>query len=95
MNHGHALSVPIADIMAGAPMVYNAEGTAGHAHYVELTAEDFTSLQNGGTVRKVSCNGGDHEFVLSCGMPSVMPGNPMCAMNDNCGSDMNTLCPDP
>lgn len=95
MNHDHALTVPIADIMAGVAKVYNAQGTASHPHYVELTAEDFATLRSGGTIKKVSCNGGDHEYVLSCGEATETAGNPMCMMNDMCGSMMGTLCPDP
>ena len=95
MNHGHALAVPMADIMAGVTKIYNAQGTSMHPHYVELTADDFATLRMGGTVKKVSCSGGDHEYVLSCGTATEQPGNPMCMMSDNCGGSMNELCPDP
>lgn len=97
LNHEapHALSVPMADIMAGLTKVYNAQGASSHPHYVELTAEDFATLRAGGTVKKVSCNGGDHEYVLSCGTATETAGNPMCDMADNCAGTMNMLCPDP
>ncbi len=95
MNHNHALTVPMADIMAGVAKIYDAQGTANHPHYVELTADDFATLRAGGTVKKVSCSGGDHEYVLSCGTASETAGNPMCMMSDNCGGTMQNLCPDP
>ena len=95
MNHGHELMIPMADIMAGAAKVYNAQGTSMHAHYVELTAEDFATLRSGGTIKKVSCSGGDHEYVLSCGEATETAGNPMCMMSDTCGGAMDDLCPDP
>jgi hypothetical protein len=94
-NHDHALEVPIADIMAGMPMVYDIEGDAGHSHFVEITAADFTVLQNGGTIKKVSCSGGDHEIVLSCGVADQTAGNPMCEEANTCGNAMGNLCPDP
>jgi len=95
MNHGHELNVPMADVMAGVAKVYNAQGTAMHPHYVELTADDFATLRSGGTIKKVSCNGGDHEYVLSCGTATETAEDAMCSDSDNCGNLMNMLCPDP
>ena len=91
-NHGHALSVPPADVEAGAEKVYNTRGTANHDHYVRVTAQDFAALKTGGTVIKRSCNGGDHEYVLSCGTPSRQPAAPVCN-EDECGLTMPTICP--
>lgn len=65
-NHGHALEVPLADIEAGVEVVYDASGESGHCHQVILTSEDFAALRAGMPVIKYSCNGGDHQFVLSC-----------------------------
>lgn len=95
LNHMHALTVPMADIMAGVAKVYDTKGAAAHSHYVELTADDFATLRSGGTIKKLSCNGGDHEYVLSCGTASETAEDPGCAMSDNCGNLMNMLCPDP
>lgn len=44
-NHGHVLSVPIADINAGAQKSYDIQGSADHTHTVTLTASDFASLK--------------------------------------------------
>jgi hypothetical protein len=84
-NHGHALEVPLADIDAGIDTTYDVSGTASHCHEVTLTAEDFTTLKNGGTVTKKTCNGGDHEFVLTCASDVPAPGVPDCASTPDQG----------
>jgi hypothetical protein len=51
-------------------------------------------LASGGIVKKYSCNGGDHEYVLSCATTSDMGDAPACGGDSNtCGSAMNMLCP--
>ncbi len=88
-NHGHALEIPLADIEAGVEVTYDASGDAGHCHEVILTADDFATLRNGGVVTKYSCNGGDHQFILSCaaGAPDPVP-PPECGGN----GDMTGAC---
>jgi hypothetical protein len=85
-NHGHALEIPIEDIEAGVTKTYSAQGTAMHCHEVEITAEDFATLQAGGVVKKFSCNGTDHEYVLSCAPGAPGPVAPDCAATPNAGS---------
>lgn len=85
-NHGHALEIPLADIEAGVEKMYSAQGTSGHCHQVTLTADDFATLQAGGTVRKLSCNGGDHEYVLSCAADPPAPQAPDCSADPQFGS---------
>lgn len=77
-NHGHALDIPLADIEAGVEVTYDATGTALHCHKVTITAADFATLNAGGVVTKKTCNGTDHEFVLSCGSAPA-PGVPDCS----------------
>jgi hypothetical protein len=49
-NHGHTLSIPIADINAGTDKTYTFGGTADHTHNVTITAAAFAQLkQNMGT----------------------------------------------
>ncbi len=60
--------------------------TGGHCHRVTITAADFTTLQNGGSVTLFSCNGGDHEYVLSCGPNPPAPQDPMCGGGDSTGA---------
>lgn len=87
-NHGHSLEVPLADIEAGVETTYDASGDTEHCHEVVLTAEDFATLRAGGAVTKFSCNGGDHEFVLSCSKGARPPSDPArdCVDNPAAGS---------
>lgn len=78
-NYGadpHDLSIPLADLQAGVNKTYTTTGM-GHTHSVTLTDVDFTALRNGETVKKYVCydnpNNTDHEFVISCADPSVIP----------------------
>ena len=75
-NHGHSLIVTMADITAGVQKCYDVAGTAGHSHYITLMPADFTMLAGGGTVTKFSCNGGDHQYVISCAANPPAPGTP-------------------
>ena len=59
--------------MAGTQKCYNAAGSAGHPHYVIMTPADFAMLTSGATVTKFSCNGGDHQYVLSCAANPTTP----------------------
>jgi len=72
----HDLSIPLADLEAGVTKTYESTGS-NHTHDVELTAEDFTALRNGETVKKYTCLGPanftDHEWVFSCADPDIMP----------------------
>jgi hypothetical protein len=87
-NHMHVLMIPLADIMAGTEKCYDAKGTATHSHYVTLTTADFTMLKSGGVVKKFSCNGGDHQYVLSCGtVPAAVA--PTCTAT---GMEGSTPC---
>jgi hypothetical protein len=92
-GHTHTLTIPVADVIAGAPKTYQTSATLGipqdHCHQIALTADDFTTLKSGGVVKKTTCNGGNHEFVISCGeVPD--PGTPM-----GCGGNNDTTgaCP--
>lgn len=68
-NHGHALVVPLADVMAGAEATYDIQGTADHAHSVTLGADHFAMLQQGLQVTVASSLGGahDHQVTIACG----------------------------
>ncbi len=83
LNHGHVLEIPFADIIAGVEVSYDATGASGHCHEVVMTADDFATLRAGGTVVKYSCNGGDHEYVLSCVDGAKRPGDPAAECMDD------------
>jgi hypothetical protein len=95
-NGPHALVIPPADITAGMPKVYTTTSVMGmttqnHMHFVQVTAMDFTNLKAGMTVKKHSCSGGDHEYVLKCGGTTDMGAAPVgCA--DECGGMMTNPC---
>jgi hypothetical protein len=88
-NHGHVLMLTVADIMAGTQKCYDVRGTATHSHYITVTAADFATLRTGGVVKKYSCNGGDHQYVLSCvaGAPAAVA-PPECTATSTEGGTM-------
>jgi hypothetical protein len=68
-NHGHVLTVPPADVAAGADQTYDIRGTSGHTHSVTITAANFATLAGGGTVMVTSSNGAAHTHAVTviCG----------------------------
>jgi hypothetical protein len=87
-NHGHTFTIPAADIVAGAQKCYNTRGTSSHDHWVTITSDDFAMLKAGMTVTKRSCNGGDHQYVLSCAATFPAAVDPGCAANSTEGQTM-------
>ena len=79
----HVLTVKAADIAAGTAKKIITTTVLNHAHYVEITAADFTALKAGMEVKKKSCAGGDHQYVLKCGGGGAAPVAPTCT--DECG----------
>jgi hypothetical protein len=69
-NHGHTLSVPRTDVMAGTQKMYDIEATGGHSHIVTVTAAMFTMLQNNTTVMVNSAagdtDGHTHRVTIMC-----------------------------
>lgn len=67
-NHGHTLTVPKEDVMAGAEKTYNIRGSSDHPHTVVVTAAMFTMLQNNGTVMTTSSTdaGHPHSITILC-----------------------------
>lgn len=64
--HSHQMTVSQADIDAGVAKTYTATG--GHNHDVTLTAGDFTTLANNGTVVVTSGEGAGHthQVTVTC-----------------------------
>jgi hypothetical protein len=93
-NHGHILTIPVADIVAGVDKDYVTGGTTTHCHVVTVTSADFAMLRSGGVVRVVSCNNTEHEYALSCAsMPTAMDPAPTCGSSDE-GRYMGTCTGD-
>lgn len=59
-NHGHAITVPLADVTAGTDRTYDITGTSLHMHAVTVTAADFATLATGAPVTVTSTTGGGH-----------------------------------
>lgn len=64
-NHGHALVVPAADVLAGASRSYDIRGSSGHAHTVRLDEGHMATLQRGGNVTVQSSSGGGHTHSVN------------------------------
>ena len=73
----HDITIPLADIEAGVEKQYTSTMANNHTHTITITAADFAALQQGDTVKKYVCfekpNFTDHEWVISCADPSIMP----------------------
>lgn len=67
-NHGHTLTVPLADVTAAASKTYNIMGSSAHTHDVTLTPAHFATLAGGGTVTVTASSGGGHthEVTVQC-----------------------------
>ena len=67
-NHGHALTVPKADVVAGVEKTYDIKGSSPHLHTVKVTAADFTRLQAGTAVTITSSTDAahSHDAKVSC-----------------------------
>ena len=66
-NHGHALTVPEADVLAGVEKTYSMGGP--HEHSVTLTADHFSTLQGVGdsvTVTSGVGAGHTHAVTVTC-----------------------------
>lgn len=67
-NHGHSISVPRADVEAGAPRSYDIMGSAGHSHTVMISAAQFGILNDVGSVIVTSSlsSGHSHQVTVNC-----------------------------
>jgi hypothetical protein len=92
--HTHTLLVTAAQIAAGTEVTIQTSNTASHTHWVKITAADFTSLKAGMEVKKKSCSGGNHEYVLKCGGGGSTPAvpNDTSDCTNECGGTMTDVC---
>jgi len=69
-NHGHMLTVPLADVMSGEAKTYMLTTGNGHTHMVEVTAANFSAMKSAGTVNGlvtlVDSTGHTHTVALTC-----------------------------
>lgn len=64
-NHGHVLTVPLADLRAGVEKSYDIAGTAGHNHTVTLSAADFALISTEGTLTKSTTVASGHSHTVT------------------------------
>jgi hypothetical protein len=69
-NHGHVLTIPTADVVAGTKKVYVTQGTSTHSHTIILTPADFAKLKaNNGVLELTTTNSGHrHTIVVNCSL---------------------------
>lgn len=67
-NHGHALTVPIADVMAGVDKMYNIKGASAHPHMITITAAQFAMIKANTAITVTSSNdaGHTHDVTVTC-----------------------------
>ncbi|MGM5470126.1 hypothetical protein ACS386_07600 [Flavobacteriaceae bacterium LMO-SS05] len=67
-NHGHALTVSVADINAGVDKTYSIEGSADHDHAVTVTAAQFNTLKSNMQVgiNSTIVQSHSHTLTISC-----------------------------
>jgi len=67
-NHGHSLSVPLADLESQTSKTYSIKGVATHDHTVTITAGQFKSLLEGESLQLSSSigSGHSHSVTVSC-----------------------------
>jgi hypothetical protein len=63
----HTITVPLADVMAGAakPYTLTAGGGDNHTHTLMVTAANFTALKTMGSVMVTSSNDSSHTHVVT------------------------------
>lgn len=73
-NHGHVLTIPFADVQAGAEKVYDIGAASGHPHTVTLSADDMKTLLTGQNLRTKSSKDRQHQhrILVKCA-PAVDP----------------------
>jgi hypothetical protein len=64
-NHGHTLTIPAADVVAGVERTYDITGTSPHSHMVTVSAANMATLAANGTVQVTSTSGGAHTHTVS------------------------------
>lgn len=67
-NHGHQLSIPVADLDSTVAMTYSIQGTADHAHQVSFSPAQLAQLKAGVavTVASTVAFGHSHAVTEAC-----------------------------
>ncbi|MBS2014457.1 MAG: hypothetical protein JST00_16345 [Deltaproteobacteria bacterium] len=68
-NHGHTVTIPIADLTSGTAKTYSIKGTSDHDHQITLDPSQLGQLKSGVSVQTTSTSGGtthDHQVTILC-----------------------------
>lgn len=68
-NHGHTITIPLADLDSSSPKTYGIKGTSDHDHQVTLDPTDLGQLKSGVSVQKTATASGqthDHVVTILC-----------------------------
>lgn len=73
-NHGHVITVALADVLAGVEKTYELGGTASHPHALTLSADQMIALRTAEVLRTRTTenSGHSHRVWVRCG-PAVDP----------------------
>lgn len=66
-NHGHVLSIPVADLDSTVDRTYDIQGTASHTHAITLTVAQLQMLRAGQAVTVTSTTTLDHAHNVATG----------------------------
>ena len=64
-NHGHTLSIPVADLDSALAMSYSIVGSAGHDHLVTFSAAQLKLLKSGQSVVVTSTTTAQHQHDVT------------------------------
>ena len=64
-NHGHALTIPTADLNSVVDMTYDIHGTADHTHTVTFTAAQLAQLKAGTSINVTTSTTLAHNHAIS------------------------------
>jgi hypothetical protein len=74
-NHGHTAVITAAQLSAGGAIRLDLqEGTAGHKHVVDLSADEVIRIRTGNAVTKESSETELHRHMVSFVAPATEPG---------------------
>lgn len=71
-NHGHVLTIPVADLNSAVGITYDIEGSSGHVHTVTLTPAQLAQIGSRSAITVTSTLGGfpnihSHDVTINCG----------------------------
>lgn len=74
LNHGHAVTIPVADLNSTVAKTYSIRGTADHDHEITLTVSQLQALKSGASsvpvTSTISTSAADgqhaHQVTITC-----------------------------